>query len=327
MPSPRAVRAPDFWRRRTVTPFLLLPAAAVFDLVTRLRWALVKPWRAPVPVVCIGNLVAGGAGKTPLALSVGAWFLARGRKVHFLSRGYGGRLRGPVRVDTAVHDYREVGDEPLLLARLAPTWVARDRKAGAAAAAEAGAQIIVMDDGFQNPSLVKDLSILAVDGGAGFGNRLVLPAGPLREPLARGFSRADAVVVIGKDTSDVGEHLPAALPRLEARLVPGPEGERFAGAALVAFAGIGRPEKVFETLRGLGTELIEAVPFPDHHAYSPDDIMWLVEMAATLGNKPVTTLKDFVRLPEEAKAMVDTLSVTLDFADEAALDRLLAPVL
>lgn len=326
MPRLRTVRAPDFWRRRTVTPFLLLPAAAVFDLVTRLRWKLVAPWRAPVPVVCIGNLVAGGAGKTPLALSVGAWFLARGRKAHFLSRGYGGRLRGPVRVDTKLHGFRDVGDEPLLLARLAPTWVARDRKAGAAAAAAAGAEVIVMDDGFQNPSLEKDLSILAIDGGAGFGNRLVLPAGPLREPLARGFARADAVVVIGEDTAGVGDHLPSGLTRLDARFVPGPEGEAFAGAALVAFAGIGRPEKFFETLRALGAELIEAVPYPDHHAYTPDDIMWLVEMAATLGSKPVTTLKDFVRLPEEARLMVDTLSVTLDFADEAALDRLLASV-
>ena len=321
------MRAPDFWRRRTVTPFLLLPAAFVFDLVGRLRRRLVKPWRAPAQVICIGNLVAGGAGKTPLALAVAGRLIAADRAVHFLTRGYRGRLRGPVRVDPRMHGYRDVGDEPLLLAQVAPTWVAKDRRLGAAAAAEAGADIIVMDDGFQNPTIVKDLSILAIDGGAGFGNELVMPAGPMREPMARGFARAHAAVMIGADRWEVGERLPKDLPLLAARLVPGPEADRFAGQSVVAFAGIGRPDKFFETLTSLGAEVAEAIPFGDHHAYSADDVMWPVELAAGLRNKPVTTLKDYVRLPEEARLMVDTLSVTLEFADEAALDRLLARVL
>ncbi len=318
------MRAPDFWRRRTVTPFTLLPLAAGYSLAGRLRWALTKPWRADIPVVCAGNLVAGGAGKTPLAMALASWFGGHGRAVHFLTRGYRGRERGPLRVDPAFHTFRDVGDEALLLARVAPTWVARDRRAGAAAAQEAGAEIIVMDDGFQNPGLHKDLSLLAIDGGYGFGNGLVLPAGPLREPLAAGFARAQGAVMIGEDREEAAEKLPPGLPVLEARLIPGPEAEELAGKPLVAFAGIGRPEKFFESLRALGCELLDAVPYPDHHVYKPDEVMWLVEMAAATGAKPVTTLKDYVRLPEEAKPMVETLSVTLEWADEFALDKLLS---
>ena len=321
------MRAPDYWRRRTVTPFVLLPAGWIVSLAGALRQRLARPWRAPVPVVCAGNLVAGGAGKTPLALALAERLMASGVAVHFLTRGYGGSAAGPLRVEPSRHGFREVGDEALLLARLAPTWVARDRRAGAAAAAAAGADILVMDDGFQNPALVKDLSVLAIDGGYGFGNGLVLPAGPLREPVARGAARAEAAVMIGPDRTEARARLPRDLPVLAARFEPGPEGELLAGKSLVAFAGIGRPDKLFETLTGLGAELVEAAPFPDHHVYTPDDIMWMVEIAATLGSRPVTTLKDFVRLPEEAKAMVDTLSVTLEFADPAALDALLARVL
>ena len=309
-----------------MTPFTLLPLAAGYILAGRLRWALSRPWRADIPVVCAGNLVAGGAGKTPLAMALASWFIATGRAVHFLTRGYRGRHHGPVRVDTASHTFRDVGDEALLLAGMAPTWVARDRPAGARAAQDAGAEIIIMDDGFQNPSLHKDLSLIAIDGGYGFGNGLVLPAGPLREPLATGFARADAAVIIGRDREGAAGRIPPGLAVLQARLTPGPEAEELAGKPLVAFAGIGRPDKFFESLRALGCELLDAVPFPDHHVYKPDEVMWLVEMAAAVGSKPVTTLKDYVRLPEEARPMVDTLSVTLEWADEAALDALLSAI-
>ena len=307
-----------------MTPFTLLPLAAGYSLAGRLRLALTRPWRADIPVVCAGNLVAGGAGKTPLAMALASWFGGQDRAVHFLTRGYRGRERGPLRVDLARHTYRDVGDEALLLAGVAPTWVASDRRAGARAAQDAGAEIIIMDDGFQNPSLHKDLSLIAIDGGYGYGNGLVLPAGPLREPLSAGFARAHGAVIIGKDREDAASRIPPGLATLQARLTPGPEAEEIAGRPLVAFAGIGRPEKFFESLRALGCELLDAVPFPDHHVYKPDEVMWLVEMAAASGAKPVTTLKDYVRLPEEAKPMVETLSVTLEWADEAALDNLLS---
>lgn len=321
---PRHVRAPDFWRRRTPTSALLWPFGLAFDLGGRLREALVEPWRAPVPVLCVGNLVAGGAGKTPAALALGAWFGARGRHAHFLTRGYRGRLAGPVQVDAARHDFRDVGDEPLLLAAVAPTWVARDRRAGAEAAAAAGAELIVMDDGLQNPSIAKTFSFLVVDGGYGFGNGRVIPSGPLREPIGRGLARVQAAIVIGDDRTAARKRLPAALPVLGARLVPDAAALALAGKPVVAFAGIGRPEKFFETLVEMGCALVEGIPFPDHHVYRPEDVMLACDMAAAKGAVPVTTAKDYVRLPPDARAMVTPIGVTLEWEDPAALEELLA---
>jgi tetraacyldisaccharide 4'-kinase len=318
------VRAPDFWRRRTAISALLLPLAFAYDRGGRLRQALAKPWRAPVPVLCVGNLVAGGAGKTPVALALGAHFRARGRDVHFLSRGYRGRLGGPGRVDPARHSFRDVGDEPLLLAAVAPTWVARDRRRGAEAAVAAGAELIVMDDGLQNPAVAKTFSFVVIDGGYGFGNGRIIPSGPLREPVARGLARARAVVLIGDDRSGVRRLLPAAVPVLGARLMPDAAALALAGKRVVGFAGIGRPEKFFETLVEMGCDLVEGLPFPDHHAFRPEDVMLACERAAAAGAVPVTTAKDYVRLPPDARAMVTPVGVTLEWEDPAALDRLLA---
>ena len=188
---------PGFWGRDGVLPRLLSPLAAVTAAVT--AWRVARPgWRAPVPVICCGNVTVGGAGKTTVALDLGARLAARGRAVHFLLRGYGGSVRGPHRVaagDTAAR----VGDEALLLAEVAPTWIGADRAASARAAVAAGAQVLVMDDGLQNPGLHKDLSLLVVDGASGFGNGRVLPAGPLREPVAAGAARCQAAVLIGPD--------------------------------------------------------------------------------------------------------------------------------
>jgi tetraacyldisaccharide 4'-kinase len=330
------MKTPGFWYRPRATPaaWLLAPAGAVYDAATRLRRALATPQRAPVPVVCIGNLVAGGAGKTPVALALGRRLAEIGIDVHFLSRGHGGSLAGPVRVDPERHSAAEVGDEPLLLARAAPAWVSRDRPAGARAAAAAGARLILMDDGFQNPSLAKDLSLLVVDGGSGFGNGLILPAGPLRERPADGLKRADALVVMGPDRAGIGElaarHGPPArlgLPALGARLVPSPEdAARLRGRKVLAFAGIGRPEKFFATLAELGAEIVARIPFPDHHAYTPDEVMRLAEMAQERQAVPVTTEKDLVRLPADARAMVEALRVELAWGDPAAVDAVLEPV-
>ena len=209
-------------------------------------------------MVCVGNLVAGGAGKTPVALSLAAHLVSRGIAVHIVTRGYGGRLGGPVRVDPARHDAAAVGDEALLLAARAPCWVARDRAGGVRAAVAAGAQMVLLDDGFQNPSIAKTLSLLVVDAEYGFGNGRVIPAGPLRESLARGLARADAIVLLEAEAQSrcletLG--IDGALPVLHAALRP-VAGERLAGSRLLAFAGIGRPEKFFSTLRALGAELV-----------------------------------------------------------------------
>ena len=174
------MRAPEFWARDGGFAALLAPLGLSYDLAGRLHRALARPHSVPVPVICVGNLVAGGAGKTPLVIALVEALATRGQRAYCLTRGYGGCEAGPVRVDPAAHDAKRVGDEALLLARIAPTWVARDRAAGARAASAAGAGIIVMDDGFQNPHIAKDLSLLAVDGAYGFGNAKVMPAGPLR---------------------------------------------------------------------------------------------------------------------------------------------------
>ncbi len=321
------MRAPEFWQPGRRAPWALAPLAALFATAGRLRELGARPWSAPVPVICVGNLVAGGAGKTPTAIALARRLQARGLEVAFLSRGYGGRLKGPVMVDPARHGAREVGDEPLLLAAVATTWVARERKDGARAAIAEGADVVVMDDGLQNLTLVKDLALAVVDGGFGFGNGAVIPAGPLRETLARGLARAHALVLVGADECGVRALVGKHLPILGARLVPDEAGRRLAGARVVAFAGIGRPEKFFRTLEELGAQLVERRAFDDHHVYTSDEAMRIVEAAAQAGARAVTTAKDFVRLPEAARVLVTTLGVELVFDDARALDGLLDPVL
>jgi len=326
------MRTPEFWRKgtRSPLPVLLAPLGALYALAGRWRRRRTTPWPASRPVICVGNLVAGGSGKTPAALAIARHLREAGCAVHFLSRGYGGRLKGPVRVDPARHGAADVGDEPLLLAAAAPTWVSADRPAGARAAIAAGARILVMDDGHQNPTLHKDLSLVVIDTEYGVGNGRVIPAGPLREPVAEGMKRADAVIsvgpVAGETETDRVRTTATGKPLLRARLAPGPEVYTFADQGVVAFAGIGRPEKFFDTLRQAGAHLLAAHGFADHHAYRAEEIMGLVEEAAAHGAKLVTTEKDAVRLAPEARRMVETLSVSMEFADPGALAHLLAPL-
>lgn len=322
------MKAPGFWYRRAGAMAMLLdPAAAVFELGGLVRHRLATPHKAAVPVICVGNLVAGGAGKTPIVIALCRRLQAAGVDAHVLTRGYRGRERGPVLVDPGRHGARDVGDEPLLLSAHAPTWVARDRPAGAEAAIAAGAGAIVMDDGFQNPTLAKDLSLLVVDGQAAFGNGRVIPAGPLREPIGRGLARADAVVVMGEDTSGVGRLLgEGPRPVLFADLVVEGEAERWRGQKLLAFAGIGRPEKFFDMLLRLGCRLDARIAFPDHHVYQPDEVMRMIDLAAAGGAALVTTAKDFVRLPADVQPLVRVLAVRVAWRDDGAIDRLLGPL-
>jgi tetraacyldisaccharide 4'-kinase len=313
---------PEFWRDDNGLSRLLLPFAFLWDGIARVRMGLGASWRAPVPVICVGNLVVGGAGKTPLAIALARHLMATDHMPHFLSRGYGGRESGPVQVDLLHHDAGAVGDEPLLLAAVAPTWVAAKRTAGARMACAAGADVIIMDDGFQNPSLAKDISVLAVDGGYGFGNRRVMPAGPLRERLTAGLSRADAAVVIGTDATGALNGIRNYCPVYKAHLTPYTD-DAIAGKRVLAFAGIGRPEKLYATLRQMGCTVAATRNFPDHHPYKPEQIMQLCEDAATLDAIPVTTEKDYVRLHDDQKAMVHVLRVELDWADPAAPHRIL----
>ncbi|MBU0795886.1 MAG: tetraacyldisaccharide 4'-kinase, partial [Alphaproteobacteria bacterium] len=281
-----------------------------------------KPgWTAPVPVICVGNLVAGGAGKTPVALAIQHYLNDRGLAAHFLSRGHGGRLSGPLRVDPDRHSAADVGDEPLLLAAQAPAWIARDRAAGAKAAIEAGAPALILDDGFQNPGLEKTVSLIVVDGGYGFGNGRVLPAGPLREPVEDGLARAQAVVLVGEDATGTAESLAGRLPVLTARLEP-LAGQALEGRRLLAFAGIGRPEKFFATLRQNDAVLVEAIAYPDHHPYDPAEIDRLARRARSQGAAPITTRKDWVRLPPEQKRQIEVLDIQLVWDDPDGLTPL-----
>ncbi|HET8727370.1 MAG TPA: tetraacyldisaccharide 4'-kinase [Alphaproteobacteria bacterium] len=323
------MKTPRFWYRpRGAAATVLAPLGQVYDAAGRLRRSLANPHRAGIPVICVGNLVAGGAGKTPVAIAIVRHLKQRGVDAHFLTRGYRGREKGPVRVDLARHDARAVGDEPMLLAAVAPTWVARDRARGAAAAEAAGAAAIVMDDGFQNPRLAKDLSFLVVDGEVGFGNRQVIPAGPLRETARGGLARATAVIVMGDDRHGIGVEAAArGLPVLHGRLRPAGRTDWLRGSAVVAFAGIARPDKFFDTLKALGARLVADFGYGDHHRFRPDEIMQMADLAGAAGALLVTTAKDYARLPDEARPMVKVLAVEVAWADEAALARILEPVL
>ncbi len=276
-----------------------------------------------MPVICIGNLVAGGAGKTPVALSVGAKLLERGLKVHFLSRGYGGRLKGPVRVAPEQHDAAEVGDEPLLLAEVAPCWVARDRVAGAMAAIEDGAGAIVMDDGHQNPTLEKSVSIVVIDGETGFGNGRLIPAGPMRETVAEGLARADAVAILGENRTGVTAVIPRKLPVLRGTLEPSGDSADLAGKRVCAFAGIGQPEKFFATLEAMGCKIVARHGFPDHHPYGDAEIEAIVETARSRDAVPVTTEKDAVRLSPELRNAIRTVRVQVVWREPDLLDKVL----
>ncbi len=323
------MRPPEFWsgdaHGRDSAPILrlaLAPVSWVYAWATAERIRTTQPRHAPVPVVCIGNLTVGGAGKTPIARVVRARL---GKSAHLLSRGYGGKLAGPLRV-TPDMDAREVGDEPLLHAVDGPAWIARDRVAGAQAAAQAGAHVIVMDDGFQNPELAKDLSVVVVDAEAGIGNGAVFPAGPLRERLDDGLARADAVVLLSNTDEEpqlfgwLGRYKG---PILRARIAPMAEAPQ---GKFVAFAGIARPEKFFDTLSALNVDVEEAVPYPDHYLFTESDFDWLLQMSEERKAKLITTEKDAARLPPAWRAQVETLPVAARFEDEAALDALLAPI-
>ena len=310
------MRAPDFWQRRGIASRALAPLGAAYGASVAWKARHARPYRSKARVLCVGNLTAGGSGKTPIALAIGARFKARGHRVFFLTRGYGGSESGPVEV-IASHTARQVGDEALLLARVAPTIVARDRATGAALAENKGAEIIVMDDGHQNFSLAKDLSLVVVDGEIGFGNRLVIPAGPLRESVAQGLARADAVVIMQDGSPDLaGYGGPCLRSHLET------VGGDLRGRRVFAFAGIGRPEKFLNSLKQAGANVIGTQFFADHHRYRAEEISALKARADNA--LAVTTEKDFVRLDESQRSGIAALAVRARFDNEAALDALLA---
>ncbi|MEM6973685.1 MAG: tetraacyldisaccharide 4'-kinase [Pseudomonadota bacterium] len=330
------MKAPAFWWSPPGNPAwqarLLAPAAALYALAGRIRQARATPYRAQIPVICVGNVTAGGTGKTPMVAVLLEHLAARGIAAHVLMRGHGGRAgrRAPHRVDPERDDAATVGDEALIHAASAPVWVSRDRAAGARAAEAAGASAIVMDDGLQNPGLMHDATIVMVDAAQGFGNGRVIPAGPLRESPGPRLEAADLVVLVGEHAAHAAcaaswPEIAASDP-LAARLVPRKTGLTLDRVRVVAFAGIGRPAKFFATLESLGARIHRAEAFPDHYAYAPAVIRRLIGEARQANALLVTTEKDAIRLApaQRREVIVVPISLALDTPDrlEAMLDRL-----
>ncbi|MBB5752107.1 tetraacyldisaccharide 4'-kinase [Prosthecomicrobium pneumaticum] len=331
------IKAPGFWwrRRPTAAALGLAPAGLVYGAVSASRMRRPPELVAPVPVVCIGNFTVGGAGKTPTALALARIARTLGRTPGFLTRGYGGRAGAAAVVDPAIHDPAIVGDEAILLAAEAKTVVSADRPAGARLLVEEGVDLVIMDDGFQNPALAKDLSLLVVDGGAGIGNGFVFPAGPLRAPLAAQMVRADAVLVVGEGAAGdklVRRAARAGKPVLRARLEPVPD-QTFDAAGYLAYAGIGRPEKFFDSLVAAGVPLKEARGFPDHHVFTVEDAHRLRARAAEADLALISTEKDMARLARatrergELRERTTVFRVRLAFADEGRVRALFTDML
>jgi tetraacyldisaccharide 4'-kinase len=320
------MRAPEFWNGHDIMARLaiaaLSPIGSLYGATVAFKAARARPYRSSAKVVCVGNLTAGGTGKTPIAIAIARTLTERRLNTVVLTRGYGGRTRGPVAVDAEQDLANDMGDEALVLAAAAPVIVSRDRVAGARLAEAEGADAIVMDDGHQNFSLAKDLSLVVIDSEAGFGNGHMLPAGPLREPVAQGLARADAVIIVG----DGDLPLPGfGKPALRAHLVP-VDVLGLAGQRVVAFAGIGRPAKFFQTLQDLGAEVIEARGFGDHHVFTAAEMARLHAKARAADAQLITTEKDFARLTSAERQDIRYLPVRAAFEDmpafEALLDRI-----
>jgi tetraacyldisaccharide 4'-kinase len=324
------MKAPAFWSAAPgVTAWLLGPLGWIYGLVT--AWRMAKPGKkAALPVICIGNLTAGGAGKTPTVLMLAKALREAGESPFVVSRGYGGRLAGPVRVTPGGMTAADCGDEPLLLARHVPTIVARDRLAGAQLAQAEGATLVLLDDGLQNPRLHKDFSLAVVDAGAGFGNGFCVPAGPLRAPAGLQMIHVDALLVIG-DALAGGASFPAGLagsdrPQFHAAITPDAATiARLREGQVLAFAGIGRPGKFFDTLRSAGVPVAATRAFADHHPFGTAELALLRREAGANGWQLVTTEKDAMRLPDPAADII-TLPVSLDPADPALIRLLLSAI-
>ncbi|NCC22811.1 MAG: tetraacyldisaccharide 4'-kinase [Alphaproteobacteria bacterium] len=320
------LRTPSFWYGESgpdrIAARALAPAAKAYQFGRRLHAYGARTARAPLPVVCIGNLVAGGSGKTPAAILVAGLLRDAGvsRTPFFLSRGYGGFLKEAlIRDDRQDWSVRDVGDEPLLLAPHAPVVIDANRFRGAQKAARNGADLVVMDDGMQNPGIIKDAMIVIIDGATGFGNKRLIPAGPLREPLKEGLQRGDAFVIVGEDATNVKSLLPPGKPVFEARLLPPSGYELDSRADYVAFTGIARPSKFRHTLEELGATLVGWHEFPDHHLFSSGELAGLIREADSLNAQLITTEKDHVRLrtlPGASRVEMLPVEMRLDNADK-----------
>lgn len=320
------MRDPEFWQHDGVIPKLLSPLSAAWQAGTCFRKLTTTPRHPGCPVFCVGNFTVGGAGKTPTAVALYALLKSLGRTPHFVSRGYGGSLEGPHRVNPLIDTADKVGDEPLLLAQHGPTWISRNRALGAEMARDAGANAIILDDGLQNPSLIKDCSFAVIDSSYGIGNGRVMPAGPMREPLISGLEKVHAIILIGDKTPDFITRLPASVPVLRAaiELVNGAD---FDQSRVLAFAGIGRPAKFYDSLGQAGAHIVQTCDFSDHHPFTMQELGHLRSEAARLDARLVTTQKDLMRLPLQQRDGISSLDIRLVFEAPDQLAKIVTSVL
>ncbi len=305
---------PKFWRENNLLSRALLPASWGYEYISLWYGKRVKTQKVSVPVICVGNLVMGGAGKTPTVIALIDILKKEGHIPHILSRGYGAVVKDSIRVDPNKHNYLQVGDEALLLAEKATTWAGEDRVLSAKLAISHGATVIIMDDGLQNRHIAPQIRIGVFDGMIGIGNGMMLPAGPLRVPFDEGVMNLDAAVIIGDDQTGLRARLPADMPLFTAQLVP--DWQQIDRAVrYVAVAGIGRPEKFFTMLRDAGVTLAETISFPDHHSYTKPDMTRLDDRARVHGATLITTEKDLVKMAALTMQPITTVPIRAVFDD------------
>jgi tetraacyldisaccharide 4'-kinase len=322
------LKAPKFWylKKDTYLSRILYPLSLLFRLGTKIRNITNHPNKSSLPIICVGNIVVGGAGKTPVSLKIGKILSKAGYSPHFISKGYAGIIKDCTLVESW-HSPKSVGDESLLLSEIAPTWVGINRNESIKLAANKGSDCIIMDDGFQNPTIHKDFSIIVINSSQEFGNTRVMPAGPLRESIKRGLSKTNLIIVIGDVTKYLQKTIPNHIPLIPAKFNIINENKIFKGQKITAFAGIAYPEKFFTSLREQGAKIVKEITYPDHHIYDENDLLSLAETANKTQSVLVSTRKDFVRIPKSYRSLVNTLDGEIIFENEDLIKEILSNVI
>ena len=322
------LKAPKFWylKKDTYLSNSLYPLSILFRLGTKLRSIINTETKAQLPIICVGNIVVGGAGKTPVALKIGKMLNKAGYNPHFVSKGYAGIEKNNTLIENW-HSAQSVGDESILLSEVAPTWIGINRNKSFKLAKNKGADCIIMDDGFQNPTIQKDFSIIVISGEQEFGNRRVMPSGPLRESINRGLSRTNLIVVIGKISKELNDKIPSHIPVINASFKINNENKIFKNQKITAFAGIAYPEKFFNSLKEQGAIIVKKMTYPDHHIFNENDLLLLAEMANKTKSILVTTKKDHVRIPKTFRPLVNALEGEIEFKDEKLMLEIISNVI
>tara|TARA_Y100000590_G_C15710929_1_gene1010256 strand:- start:188 stop:1183 length:996 start_codon:yes stop_codon:yes gene_type:complete len=322
------LKAPKFWyvKKDTIFSRFFYPLSLIFRLGTKIRNLISHTQKSSLPIICVGNIVIGGAGKTPVSLKIGKLLIESGYNPHFISKGYAGMIKSNTLVESW-HSPKSVGDESLLLSQIAPTWIGINRNESIKLAKEKGCNCIIMDDGFQNPTIHKDFSIVVINASQEFGNKRVIPSGPLRESIKRGLSRTNLIIVIGKVTKFLKETIPDHIPIIQANFIINNETKIFKGQKITAFAGIAYPEKFFNSLREQGAKITKEITYPDHHIFDENDLLSLAEIANKTQSILVSTQKDYVRIPKSYRSLINTLEGKIVFENEDLIKEILTNVI